>query len=386
MHKITFTLKQHTPLIHFQYDQPGATLRASEVKPKLDKFILNDLGHGDYSAGINRAKEQGWLIGKGEHPALDYKMKIIDENRSSDTREVEIMPSAIETSVYSGEVRLIITVNTGLKAEIEKYIPIFFAMTSFGKRQSKGFGCFFPDEMTAPKFEKLLLANKEVIYKLDEKLNQSVQRDSFFYKNVIFPKWNEIKSGVNHFWKNPTIYKKSAVFNYLQDKSLRWDKRWIKKKVKQLIDNRELPIPLKQRHYAPIDINGKNSWQDSSNEEYRYGRALLGLAELYEYATENSRVKYQVKVLNDQIKRFKSPVTFKVIDGWVYLIVEKIEKEIFDKPFQFKVQKKRGNRKEGRPILIQEKLYTPKESEFSMVEFLDSCVQDIGFHKIELQK
>lgn len=26
-------LKQHTPIIHFQWDQKGATLRATELKP-----------------------------------------------------------------------------------------------------------------------------------------------------------------------------------------------------------------------------------------------------------------------------------------------------------------------------------------------------------------
>lgn len=40
MHVFTlrYTLKQHTPLIHFQ-DQEGATLRATELKPKLDRFL-----------------------------------------------------------------------------------------------------------------------------------------------------------------------------------------------------------------------------------------------------------------------------------------------------------------------------------------------------------
>ena len=76
MHKLEIKLKQHTPLIHFQHDQEGATLRASEVKPKLDKFILTRLGNGDYQAGINLAKDNGWLVGKGDHPALDYKIKI----------------------------------------------------------------------------------------------------------------------------------------------------------------------------------------------------------------------------------------------------------------------------------------------------------------------
>ena len=43
MYKLEFTLKQHTPLIHFQHDQAGATLRATEVKPKLDKFLRETL-------------------------------------------------------------------------------------------------------------------------------------------------------------------------------------------------------------------------------------------------------------------------------------------------------------------------------------------------------
>jgi len=38
--KVEFTLKQHTPLIHFQSDQSGATLRATELKPKLDRFLI----------------------------------------------------------------------------------------------------------------------------------------------------------------------------------------------------------------------------------------------------------------------------------------------------------------------------------------------------------
>lgn len=32
-------LKQHTPIIHFQWEQKGATLRATELKPKLDLFL-----------------------------------------------------------------------------------------------------------------------------------------------------------------------------------------------------------------------------------------------------------------------------------------------------------------------------------------------------------
>ena len=36
----TYTLLPQSPLIHFQSEQPGAALRATEVKPKLDKYAL----------------------------------------------------------------------------------------------------------------------------------------------------------------------------------------------------------------------------------------------------------------------------------------------------------------------------------------------------------
>ena len=39
MYKIEFKLKQHTPIIHFQPNDDGATLRASELKPKFDTYL-----------------------------------------------------------------------------------------------------------------------------------------------------------------------------------------------------------------------------------------------------------------------------------------------------------------------------------------------------------
>ena len=76
MYKLSFTLKQHTPIIHFQHEQEGATLRATEVKPKLDRFIIDKLKQD----GKEVPKE--WLVGKGDHPALNYKMKIQEKNNN----------------------------------------------------------------------------------------------------------------------------------------------------------------------------------------------------------------------------------------------------------------------------------------------------------------
>ena len=42
MIKLVCELKQQTPMIHFQSKEPGACLRATEVKPKLDRFIIEN--------------------------------------------------------------------------------------------------------------------------------------------------------------------------------------------------------------------------------------------------------------------------------------------------------------------------------------------------------
>ena len=59
IHKKTIKLKQHTPLLHFQSNEEGATLRVSEVKPRLDKFLLEQLGEGNTAKGLEIA-----LLGK----------------------------------------------------------------------------------------------------------------------------------------------------------------------------------------------------------------------------------------------------------------------------------------------------------------------------------
>ena len=93
-YKLEYKLKQQTPMIHFQYDQSGATLRATEVKPKLDKFIIKKIGNGDYENGkevlfdlLKTDEYRDWLIGykynskqsdkKPEHYALNYKLQIV---------------------------------------------------------------------------------------------------------------------------------------------------------------------------------------------------------------------------------------------------------------------------------------------------------------------
>lgn len=58
-------LLAQSPMIHFQAEEAGATLRGSEMKPKLDRFLLSKVGTLGAGAYIN--KEKG---------ALNYKVSL----------------------------------------------------------------------------------------------------------------------------------------------------------------------------------------------------------------------------------------------------------------------------------------------------------------------
>lgn len=165
MKQIKVTLKQHTPLLHFQPLQEGATLRASEVKPKLDRFLIDKLG------GVDKIDKE-WRVGKSDYPALDYKMRIETEGMVEGMKlKQEPNPKSRKwnTPGFPDKYKLLILSNMGGKDteeelvnlsmhksitmtltckkdgmldEIKQQLPLFFSITNFGQRQNKGFGSF----------------------------------------------------------------------------------------------------------------------------------------------------------------------------------------------------------------------------------------------------
>jgi len=391
-YQLTFKLKQHTPLIHFQWDQKGATLRASEVKPKLDKFLIEKLAltktiHiNGKDMIVPKQNYESWFNNK-EKLSLDYKVRITDLDSEPFIGEVVVMPPTIENWVLSKDISLeLTTFHLNLKKEIKSLITLFFCLTNFGKRQNKGFGCFYPDSLTEEVFTKEIIKNGKSLYKSNQNLRDNIQTSTYFYDNIIAKKWGELKSGVNIFLRPTSIYIKSSVFRYLEDKTIRWDKRWIKRNIKSLIHSGQLSEDLAQRKFDPIDLNKRNSWNDTTNEAYRFGRAMLGLAEHYEFLTVNRNVKYKVNVSHNEIERFKSPVLFKIFERSMFAIDEYIPSEMFSTPFSFEVQKKIKTNNEwhdyGHPIAFTSNLETPAASQFNLVQFLTNYLPSIGFKKV----
>lgn len=269
MYQLKFTLKQHTPIIHFQHDQVGATLRATEVKPKLDRFILMKLGReadntltdndAIYKKGKEVANSNGWLIDK-DKGALDYKMRV-EPNHKSPT---EIQKGHGNSPMYFAnmgnaenfkhfkysdeDIECVIStfnLKTGsekitLSKYIESNIYEFFFQNNFGTRQSKGYGSFeVINIINSENFTK----NKQFNYKIELKnvteWNEAMLQIAYFYKalrsgfNLINkPQYNnnpyDSSKASQQINTTSYYYLKPIIFLFAKERGYQWDKKTIK--------------------------------------------------------------------------------------------------------------------------------------------------------------
>lgn len=380
---LTITLKQHTPIIHFQHDQEGATLRATEVKPKLDKYLIEKKG------GWEKIPKE-WKIGGGMEgqKALDYKLSIQTLSANPSPKEIEIIPPDKKKTLKTNKVELVIfSFHKQVLDLINQHIDAFFAVHNFGLRQNKGWGGFLSDEITQPEqYEKLLRLSGYTIYKYSKTVNSGD-----FYVPLMRNVWQILKSGQNH-----GGYKKSLLFKYAAGQGIRWEKRAIKKALFDKIKVKELPRDLIATH-EPVDVlkgekgcvtNEKAyfSWRDNAefSFDYRFIRLLLGMPEHYEYRAYGNYI-YQVKPKSlNGIERFKAPITFKVFQQNLYAVVatEPFPPELLNEAneFAFSVQQKQNNQKVGDEIDLKLKLKMPNS--FNLVEFLDEYFKCVDFSKL----
>lgn len=198
----TYELEQHTPILHFQSDNYNCGIRASEVKPLLDKFIIKKKGEDNLKKYfINGTK------------SLNYKMKFTFEcehNEMLETvnskKKLEIFPCILANmGKFESDENIFKAVkNKNIKMKITTYfndlidfidaeIEEFFILNNFGNRKSKGFGCvYIKNDFIKDNLEK------NYDYKFSIKTNTS----SFKEQNkIIFKKindlWKYIKDDAN---------------------------------------------------------------------------------------------------------------------------------------------------------------------------------------------
>jgi hypothetical protein len=140
-------------------------------------------------------------------------------------------------------------------------------------------------------------------------------------------------------------YKKSLLFEYFANGTprIRWEKRFLKRYIHNNLINRtryNLKVDANNSPNAPIDVNGEQDWDDKNDYEYNFVRALLGLPEQYEFDATPS--KLIVKIGSERIKRFKSPLFYKVYDNELFLCANEIDEnhEVFGHLFSMHIKSK----------------------------------------------
>ncbi|MBX7226366.1 MAG: hypothetical protein K1X55_10070 [Chitinophagales bacterium] len=363
MYTLQFTLKQHTPIIHFQHDQHGATLRATEVKPKLDRFILEKLGKEDYNEGIKKAKEGGYLKDENK-PALTYSLQI-----TSDAFYMEKIPKLYpcyfanmgeETQkkhfVFGDKIKVNLHCSDkDVYNLLRQYFSDFLVCTNFGTRQSKGFGSFAVESMQVADYERVLKQNFGTVYKIYWN-NRSIFKLEEEHKSIFWKIDNEYKM-----LKSGLPKKKSKLRDYFNNLpgSIEWEKPRIQIGVQKLTG-------------ASLKI-------DRINNNYHYVRALLGLGENFEFPKNKAIIKlnHVAKTGEEKIERFQSPLTFKVFENIIYLFEnKKIDlKHIKGKDFTFKYFKDKIENKS-----LEHSLQVPFE--FNLSEFLDHSLRNSNWKQM----
>lgn len=353
-----YKLVQHTPLIHFQHSEPHACLRATEVKPKLDRFLIEQLEEDD-RFGDGRWKK--WFVGDGSQQSFDYMMRITPNSEQVErTQSIEraiaraehrppnasfheihknyfgnmasgnniqdtIRETFKESLLYKDGLTLTIRCFIPeLLTLIDEHIRGFFMMHNFGTRQRKGFGSFTVDISTKPNEPKGFdLVGKYCPNAYYCKLNDNVSADALLDAVWVISAF--LRSGFNRGEGN---YVRGFVFRYFQreENPLANDKAFVKQKV--LLNVYDEATPGEHRRFY------------GNNVRYRYVRGLLGTNENSRFCraprgeTREDRTVHNIYIHSAEgVERFPSPLLFKPIGKFVFILPQKMPDEIFGSEF-----------------------------------------------------
>lgn len=394
-----YKLVQHTPLIHFQHSEPHACLRATEVKPKLDRFLIEQLEKDD-RFGDGRWKK--WFVGDGSQQSFDYMMRITPN--SEQVERTQSIENGIERAIARAEHRspnaslheihknyfgnmasgnniqdtvqaiqetfkeslfykdgLTLTIRCfipELLTFIDEHIRGFFMMHNFGTRQRKGFGSFTVDISTEPNAPKGFdLVGKycpNAYYcKLDGNVNADALLDAVWVISAF------LRSGFNRGEGN---YVRGFVFRYFQREKnpLANDKAFVKQKV--------------LRNVYDEATRGEHLHPYGNNVRYRYVRGLLGTNENSRFCrdprggTREDRIVHNIYIHSAEgVERFPSPLLFKPIGKFVFILPQKMPDEIFGSEFYI-LEKKQEEEYDSKATSDQKLNYLKQECKGGMIK------------------
>jgi hypothetical protein len=401
-------LEQHTPMLHFQHDEDGACLRGSEVKPRLDRFLF------DQMENENLSKDE-WLIKSSPRPALNYKVRIEakdvpekttttetaiatvekgdplssqenhkgicgsyfanmvkpEKNDTIEDKKRKIRAAFKDTVFYKKEMTLtIVCLNTELLDYIKQHLEVFFLTHNFGTRQSKGFGSFtlakIDGEASKSDFETLAR-----VYYNNIKLPVFVlQGDNKHKDGNEALKWIRLvygfmKSGWNYTYKSPDDYFKGFALRYYYTTTTPYnnDKSFVKHKI----------LTGEYRHGIGLSHIGK---ERAAGNDYRFIRAMLGISDRVIWEKKGKNLNWSngkptitYECDDDDIGRVPSPILFSVTADKIFLLPQTIPDALFGKQFTITSTQKPPHRGQIR---------TPTKQEFDFPAFLREFAKDFN--------
>lgn len=367
--KITFTLKQVTPIIHFKGEKD--TLRGTDLKPRFDKFL---------NLVIDEKEKKDLLLQKSKDnneqtDAFDYKIKIIKgkpDNTEQYLKNEKIIGAyfgdlgksskdsdkpAYELSFYKNiDVEFIIN-NDRLKAEIKKWFPKFMVFNTFGTRKNKGYGYFLPEKcnnttIRITNLESIISIIKEIcdkycykgksylgVYKIEfseekKKYNSKV----FNHLNLIKDFHQILKSGMNF----NNVYKKSIMLKQYKYPENSCNE---KKGMKIILNSQGINIDVLLNKSG----QSKKDFPKKLLKNVYYVRGMLGFSSFYEFRKiKNGKFSLKSDV-GENIERFESPIQYIPIpnEKAVLLLVnyKKIEEFRTNREFNFTNNQNNKNKK-----------------------------------------
>lgn len=387
-----YKLVQHTPLIHFQHSEPHACLRATEVKPKLDRFLIEQLEKDD-RFGDGRWKK--WFVGDGSQQSFDYMMRITPnseqvertqsieraiaraEHRPPNASFHEIHKNYFGNMASGNNIRdtiretfkeslfykdgLTLTIRCfipELLTLIDEHIRGFFMMHNFGTRQRKGFGSFTVDISTEPNAPKGFdLVGKYCPNAYYCKLNDNVSADALL--DAVWVLSAFLRSGFNRGEGN---YVRGFVFRYFQrvKNPLANDKAFVKQNVLHNVYNEA----TRGEHLHPY----------GNNVRYRYVRGLLGTNENSRFCraprgeTREDRTVHNIYIHSAEgVERFPSPLLFKPIGKFVFILPQKMPDRIFGSEFYI-LEKNQEEEYDSKATSEQKLNYLKQECKGGMIK------------------
>ncbi len=337
----TFTVRQHTPLIHFQADQDGAFLRVSELKPAFDRYLWEKVWTSveDIQSNIgmlvcydeNKRTELIEDVEKGNNISLDYSLDInnviIEKNTDDEPKVVKNFPCYFADLGNSEnepqfvfckpDFQIVVTCfNSELLAVIIKSFPRFLSRTNFGTRKSKGFGSFTCIDSNSG-LPILPSSKTPGLYSFEIKNIDDTNNNRGLFEHIdLF--WKVIRNGID-----VPLKLESALSKWTKSKNLHFDKKVLKDFVdgSTRYKGRELP--------------------DSSTTKpvYLY-RDMLGLASTTEWASQKATLNKLST--DDTIQRYMSPILLKPVrtsnnSFIVYIFTPLVNHNLLYKKFRIEV-------------------------------------------------